>query len=1571
MPKHLLLILCFFIWVMPVHAEENHIRFDRLSLADGLPHTSVYAILQDRQGFMWFSTDDGVCRYDGYTFTTFKPVPGNPESISQGAGYSLYEDRSGTIWIGTRNGGLNKYDPVRGTFAGYRHEPDNPNSLSHDCLAYDGIYEDSAGNLWIGTWDGLNRFDPVRETFVRYQHDPANPNSLTKGFIRVLRPDPADDRILWIGTDEGLNRFDRHREKFVRYEHDENKPGSISHNTVWAIYAEVSEEGKPILWVGTSGGLDRFEPETETFTHFRHDPESPNSLSNNEVYSVLSAGDKRLWVGTHGGGLNLFDLSNKTFAAYRTSENPQTVSSNIIHPLYYDRTGTLWIGTWGGGLSRIDPLNQKTRLYDRGSGLSASSVLSLYEDSRGKVWLGTWGGGLNRFDPETGRFENFRHDPNNPASLGSDVAGCLYEDAYGVLWVGTWGGGLNKFDRETGQFKRYVWQPDNPKSLSHNSVRAICEDAAGSLWVGTTSGGMNRFERDTETFARYLYDPENPYSISTNNIWSAIKDSSGTLWITSTAGLNRLDPSTERFVHYHYDENDPASISSDAAISIYEDARKRLWITTQFGLNQFEKSTGQFVRYFESDGLPDNRIESICEDNDGNLWLGTGKGLCRFTPETKKFATYGIGDGMQSNLFFYPAAMKSSTGELWFGGPKGVNVIDPKKFTDNPHTPPVVLTDFQTDGKSVLPGADSVLKQHISSAREIILPPDISKFGFEFAALNYTVSAKNQYAYKMEGFDKDWIHTGSDRRFASYTNLDPGIYIFRVKASNNDGVWNEDGTFVKIIVLPPWWKTWRVRISLTFLFAVLLFAGYRWRISAVESRNRILEEEVAERTLSLTREIAERRRAEEILRRSETLLNETGRMANVGGWEFDTETREQVWTREVYRIHEVDPDYRPTVEKGIEFYAPESRPVIENAVRRAVDYGESFDLKLQFVTAKGNRRWVHCMGSAERVRGKTVKVSGTFQDITEIMQVQEELLKVNKHLQEREALFHGMFERHSAVMLLVHPHTGRIIEANQAALKYYGYTLAELEENGGIYEINQLPPEEIRQEMSRAITERCNCFEFRHRLANGDIRDVEVHSAPISRQGETVLFSVIHDITARKKAEEALQRSEELFRQAFENANVGICLVGTDGKLLKVNRRMCDMFGYESHEMENMTVNDLAHPDFSEVSPRFIRHALEGNIIKDEFEKKYINRRKNFVWAQVSSSLIRDGEGNPLYFISHVMDITERKQAEERLREKEQLLSDIINFLPDATLVIDSRGSVLAWNRAMEDMTGIPANDMLGKGDYAYAAPFYGEHRPILIDLALQPSQNIEKKYPQIQRYGDTMTAENYFPDLRGKETWLVGKASVLRDSEGQIVGAIESVRDITDRKLAETELKKAKEAAQAAERVKNTFLANVSHHLRTPLNSVLGFSEIMAEDKSLSKQYQEYIAMIRRSGKDLLAIINQMLEVSKLNPDSLSSDPRYQHLLNLLEKASLQAGPDDEQDFSTLDAGAADQIRKLPPEMSAPLTDAVKSLDIRQILDIIRQIRPEYPDAANALEYLANRFEYETILSFIENGNG
>ncbi len=437
------------------------------------------------------------------------------------------------------------------------------------------------------------------------------------------------------------------------------------------------------------------------------------------------------------------------------------------------------------------------------------------------MWIGSTGGGLTRFDPSAERFSNFRHDPDDPDSLIPDTVFALREDSEGTPWVGAWGG-LDRFDRETGVFAHCLHDEKDENSLGHNAVRGIREDADGYLWIATTFGGINRPDPKTGRFSRYAKEPDNPGSLSDNNVWRLFIDGDGTLWAGASQAPNRFDPKTETFVHYRHDPKDPNSISDNLVINMHEDRDGVLWLATPAGLNRMDRSTGRFRGYTVRDGLPRNTVESIVEDGRGFLWLSTDKGVSKFDPREETFFNYDVSDGLQGDKFYGSAYLKTRDGEIYFGGPDGLDRFHPDRIRNNPHPPPVVLTDFLVFNESAPIGPDALMPKQVGYVGRIVLYPRHSRFAFEFAALDYAAPGKNRYAYMLEGFDRNWTFADSERRFATYTNLNPGQYVFRVKASNNDGVWNEEGASVRVVVRPAWWNTWAFRSFLALAAGCLL-----------------------------------------------------------------------------------------------------------------------------------------------------------------------------------------------------------------------------------------------------------------------------------------------------------------------------------------------------------------------------------------------------------------------------------------------------------------------------------------------------------------------------------------------------------------------------------------------------------------------------------------------------------------------------------------------------------------------------------------------------------------------------
>jgi signal transduction histidine kinase/ligand-binding sensor domain-containing protein len=835
----------FLLTVPPGFAQRQDVKFQHLSVEEGLSQITVYAVAQDYKGFMWFGTKDGLNKFDGYQLTVYKNVPFEANSLSDNVVQTLYADSLATLWIGTK-GGLNKLDLITERFSRYVHDPQNPRSLSNDYVWT--ICRDRSGALWIGTdGGGLNRFDPQTEEFIHYQNDPNDAHSLSNDQIRAVHQDRSG--TLWIGTLNGLNKFDPATSSFVRYQYDPADPRSLSNNVVM----DILEDTMGTLWIGTlGGGLNVYEPATGKFARYRHDPKQPNSLSDDRVSAIWqdSRRSGTLWIGTLGGGLNRFHRETGTFTCYKNDAiNPGSLSHDAIWSIYEDRSGSLWIGTAGGGLNKLAP-RKKFNHYGAAAndphGLNNPFVRALLVDHQDMVWVGTYGGGLNKLDRRTGAFMVYKNDPSNPASLSHNVVWSIYEDRNNTLWVGT-RKGLNRFDRRAGSFKQIKSDPDDSRYLSDYDISTIYEDSKGTLWIGTFNGGLNKFDRVTLQVERHQNNPADSTSLSHNSIFCIVEDRGGALWIgTDGGGLNKFDRQTGRSKRFLNDPRNPRSLSHNSVRSIYEDPSGALWIGTSQGLNKLDPQTGDFIQYFEKDGLPNAVIYGVLGDERGNLWLSTNNGIARFNehlPDGKRCQNFDANDGLQSAEFNTGAYHKSKSGEMFFGGVNGFNCFFPDEIQSNPYVPPVALTAFRKFGEMVeLDTAIYELDRLDLSYRE-------NFFSFEFAALDYAAPEKNRYAYKLDGFDEQWIDAGA-RRFASYTNLDGGSYVFRVKGSNSDGVWNEAGARINVRIIPPYWKTAWFRILLLALLAGIIAMAYHARVKQLK-REKQAQESFSRRLIDL------------------------------------------------------------------------------------------------------------------------------------------------------------------------------------------------------------------------------------------------------------------------------------------------------------------------------------------------------------------------------------------------------------------------------------------------------------------------------------------------------------------------------------------------------------------------------------------------------------------------------------------------------------------------------------------------------------------------------------------------
>lgn len=850
--KYIVLLLFLFLANFQLYAKvlsinsDISLKFEKLSVEHGLSQSNVNAILQDSKGFLWFGTDDGLNKYDGYSFAIYKSDPNDSSTLSSDFITSLYEDSTGTIWVGTYGGGLNKYDSRLNKFIRYQFDENDPISLG--CNYVNTIYEDKEHIIWIGTASGgLHKYNSKTDGFIKFKSDSSG-NGLRTNFIGSLFEDTFG--VFWVGTNHGLYIMDKNDESFVRVLRDEQHPDDEMYNNVKTIY----EDDYGTIWIGFGvQGLNRYERKEKTFSGFLIDKDDPNSFTYNDIVEIIEDRSGNLWIATDGGGLYIFNRDMETFLGYQNIPNdPTSISNNYLRSIYEDRNGILWVGTWGSGVNKVVRKKQHFGLYQNDpnnrNSLSHNRILRLLADKDGYIWIGTDGGGLDRFDSETESFRHFKYSRNNSSSLSNNYISALYEDSFGNIWVGTWGGGLNRFNKNTGEFKRFGYDDYNMYQTSHSIISTIEQDNDGNLYIGTQGGGLNiissrQINSDSPIFEKIYADTTNPFSLPSNYINRILKDAEGDIWLaTPKTGLVLYDVKRRLFTTYINNPDDSTSIHSNNITCIYEPENNKdiIWIGTRKGLNKLVKGYKDnppvFIPYTTENGLPSNGIYSIIEDDDENLWISTDRGISKFNPYDESFYNFDVRDGLQSNLFTLNAICKSAEGEIYLGGVNGLNVFAPTKIKTVEGIPPVVLTDLKLFNESVHPGEQSPIKVHINEADKIIFDYYEDAFSIEFASLDLSEPIRNQYAYKLEGFNDEWIYTNWDKRFASYTSLPAGEYIFRVKASNSDGVWNEEGISILIEIVPPFWQRWWFLLLSVSIVGVIIFVGVKRRFHGVRMK---------------------------------------------------------------------------------------------------------------------------------------------------------------------------------------------------------------------------------------------------------------------------------------------------------------------------------------------------------------------------------------------------------------------------------------------------------------------------------------------------------------------------------------------------------------------------------------------------------------------------------------------------------------------------------------------------------------------------------------------------------------
>jgi PAS domain S-box-containing protein len=779
-------------------------------------------IVQDDQGFMWFGSQYGLNRYDGYKFKVFKHEPGRTNSLSGVYISSLFKDRSGSLWIGCDEF-LDKLNPVTETFTHYRIDTADAQGETVPVI---NISQDHPGMLWLGTNRGLFRFDPSTGQTIRYRHDPNNPFSLSSDQIRTTGEDRQG--TFWVGTSEGLDAFDR-------------DTGKVTLHVPLRTLYETSfyEDRFGVFWIvqGTGGGLAVFDRKTNTVTHYSfHEGHLSDALPRG--MATLEDRDGTLWFATLGNGLLKFDRKGQKFIRYRHDPtNPDSLGEDNVATLFQDREGNIWAGLHMMAPNRFSttpPLFEKFKHEPGNSNsLSGTMVNGIYEDRERILWIAAIDA-LNRVDRKTGQYTFYR--TAGPGVSPRPTA--IIEDRSGFLWVGSDSRGLTRLDPTTGLFRTFRHSPTDRFSLSSDFVVRLLIDHAGTLWA-TTYNGLDRFDPATSHFTVYKLNKQGAAQFDIE----VKEDRQGALWIgTHSAGLERFDPATERFTAiYKHDANDPTSLSNNRVNSVLFDHSGTMWVGTQDGLDKFDSKTGRFKTYYEQDGLSGNLVSCILEDERGNLWMSTNNGLSVFDPSKQTFKNYSAADGLPgADLTGWGACFKNSSGEMFFGGFSGGVAFHPDKVVDSPYVPPVVLTDFRLFDRPVTIGADSPLSKSIGYTNALSLSHAQNVFSLEFSALSYFNSATNRYRYKLEGFDHQWHEVGSNQRLVTYTTLPPGMYTFRVQGATSRGAWSEPGLALPLKILPPWWNTWLFRAICVAVSVTLLWGFYQWRIQQLQRQEKHL-----------------------------------------------------------------------------------------------------------------------------------------------------------------------------------------------------------------------------------------------------------------------------------------------------------------------------------------------------------------------------------------------------------------------------------------------------------------------------------------------------------------------------------------------------------------------------------------------------------------------------------------------------------------------------------------------------------------------------------------------------------
>jgi signal transduction histidine kinase/ligand-binding sensor domain-containing protein len=873
-----------------------NLNFNHLTIEKGLSNNTVYCVFQDSKGFMWFGTDYGLNMFDGYEFKIFSSNSNDSTSILSNAVFKVLEDSKGRLWIAT-DYSISIYNRDLMSFKNIPLIKEDE-KIPFQNYVWD-IIEGMHGEIFIVNTTDIFIYDTLKHGFVRYINDIEEYKAFKKDGIRTFLKD-RNNRI-WIGSISfGLFAYDLGENKLIA------SPASKGIIEIKDQITSIIENVNGDIWIGTNNGIYVVKSDLTEVNTLKAN-KNTNSLSSNKIFRIYSHCKKRIWIGTDGGGLNLYNNENSTFTRFVSNEfNSHDINNNFIYSIFEGNQGILWIGTYHGGVNyaQLDKSKQFI-LYENEPGnpnsLIYNAVAAIRKDKEGNLWIGTDGGGLDYYNINANKYKHFTYNQENPNSISGNSILTIAEDKNGNIWIGGYLLGINLIDKNTGRITRYKHDPFNSNSLSADDVRDIYIDKESNLWIATNGGGLDKLNLTSNTFIHYGKGGEN--SLISNWCLKIFEDSFGNLWIGTYGGISIFDIKNNVF-HNYFKGNITGSISNNWIYSFAEDGLKNIWVGTAAGLNYYNRNTNSFTTISKSEGLPNEVINGILIDTKNNLWISTNKGISKYNPVDRTIKNFDVFDGLQGNQFIHGSYFMDNTGKMYFGGLNGFNFFHPDSIEENKFIPPVFITNLLLSYKELEINKDgSPLTKSITETDKIVLTYKQSVITFRYTALNYLNSEKNQYAYQLEGIEKDWNYVGS-RREATFTNLDPGKYTFKVKASNNDGVWNEEGTSIRIIILPPFWKTIWFKLIILFTIGFLLISVYLIRVKQLNNQKKLLEKLVSEKTAELRKKnkLLEEQALE--LNKTNTLLEERQQKIEEQSEELKSQKEQLQRTNE--KLHELN-----------------------------------------------------------------------------------------------------------------------------------------------------------------------------------------------------------------------------------------------------------------------------------------------------------------------------------------------------------------------------------------------------------------------------------------------------------------------------------------------------------------------------------------------------------------------------------------------------------------------------------------------------------------------------------------